>query len=41
MITPSLHGNPLARVADAAVRKLPGADGYAVNVLYTARRVYA
>jgi predicted TPR repeat methyltransferase len=41
MITPGLHGNPLVRAADAAVRKLPGADGYAVNVLYTARRVYA
>jgi SAM-dependent methyltransferase len=41
MITPSLHGNPLARAADAAVRKLPGTDGYAVNVLYTARRADA
>ncbi|MEU4245230.1 methyltransferase domain-containing protein [Actinoplanes sp. NPDC026619] len=41
MITPSLHGNPLARAADAAVRRLPGTDGYAVNVLYTARRLHA
>jgi SAM-dependent methyltransferase len=41
MITPSLHGNPLARAADAAVRRLPGTDGYAVNVLYTARRAHA
>ena len=41
MITPGLHGNPLVRAADAAVRRLPGADEYAVNVLYTARRVYA
>jgi len=41
MITPSWHGNPLVRAADAAVRKLPGSDGYAVNVLYTARRVHA
>ncbi|GAA0533693.1 hypothetical protein GCM10010172_13300 [Paractinoplanes ferrugineus] len=41
MITQSLHGNPLARVADAAMRKLPGTDGYAVNVLYTARRIHA
>ncbi|GIE95988.1 methyltransferase domain-containing protein [Paractinoplanes rishiriensis] len=41
MITPSLHGNPIARAADAAVRKLPGSDGYAVNVLYTARRAHA
>jgi predicted TPR repeat methyltransferase len=41
MITPSLHGNPLARVADAAVRRMPGTDGYAVNVLYTARRIHA
>jgi len=40
MLTPSLHGNPLARAADAAVRKLPGSDTYAVNVLYTARRVH-
>ena len=41
MITPGLHGNPIARAADAAVRKLPGTDGYAVNVLYTARRIHA
>ena len=41
MITPSLHGNPVARAADAAVRRLPGSDAYAVNVLYTARRVHA
>ena len=41
MITPSLHGSALVRAADAAVRKLPGSDGYAVNVLYTARRVHA
>jgi SAM-dependent methyltransferase len=41
MITPGLHGNPVARVADAALRRLPGADGYAVNVVYTARRVHA
>ncbi len=31
-------GELLARAADAAARKLPGADSYAVNVLYTARR---
>jgi hypothetical protein len=41
MITPSLHGNPIARAADAAMRKLPGSDAYAVNVLYSARRVHA
>jgi predicted TPR repeat methyltransferase len=41
MITPSLHDRALARAADAAVRKLPGSDAYAVNVLYTARRVHA
>jgi predicted TPR repeat methyltransferase len=41
MITPSLHDRSLARAADAAVRKLPGSDAYAVNVLYTARRVHA
>jgi predicted TPR repeat methyltransferase len=41
MITPSLHRNPVARAADAAMRKLPGTDGYAVNVLYTARRLHA
>jgi SAM-dependent methyltransferase len=39
MLTPSLHAYGLARVADAAARQLPGADAYAVNVLYTARRV--
>jgi hypothetical protein len=39
MLTPSLQSNPLARVADAAARRLPGSDAYAVNVLYTARRV--
>ncbi|HET6529746.1 MAG TPA: methyltransferase domain-containing protein [Actinoplanes sp.] len=39
MLTPSLHAHPLARAADAAARKLPGADAYAVNVLYTARRI--
>jgi SAM-dependent methyltransferase len=38
MLTQSLHGNPLARAADAAARSLPGSDGFAVNVLYTARR---
>jgi hypothetical protein len=38
MLTPSLHDSRLARAADAAARRLPGADGYAVNVLYTARR---
>jgi predicted TPR repeat methyltransferase len=41
MITPSLHGNPMIRAADAAMRKLPGTDGYAVNVLYAARRIHA
>jgi hypothetical protein len=41
MITPSWHGNPLVRAADAAVRRVPGSDGYAVNVLYTARRADA
>jgi len=41
MITPGLHGNPVARAADAALRRLPGSDTYAVNVLYTARRVHA
>jgi SAM-dependent methyltransferase len=39
MLTPSLHGSAIARVADAAVRKVPGADALAVNVLYIARRV--
>jgi SAM-dependent methyltransferase len=38
MLTQSLHGNPLARAADAATRTLPGTGGFAVNVLYTARR---
>lgn len=38
MITESLSKNPLARAADAAARALPGTDGFAVNVLYTARR---
>lgn len=41
MLTPSLHGSRMARIADAAARRLPGTDGYAVNVLYTARRVHA
>lgn len=41
MITPGLHGNPLARAADATLRRLPGSDAYAVNVLYAARRVAA
>lgn len=39
MLTPSLHAYRLARAADAVVRRLPGAGAYAVNVLYTARRV--
>ena len=38
MLTESLNKNPLARAADAAARALPGTDGFAVNVLYTARR---
>jgi predicted TPR repeat methyltransferase len=38
MLTPSLHSHPIARAADAAARRLPGSDAYAVNVLYTARR---
>ena len=38
MLTESLEKNPLARAADAAARALPGTDGFAVNVLYTARR---
>ncbi|OJF12191.1 methyltransferase domain-containing protein [Couchioplanes caeruleus] len=38
MLTESLNGNPLARAADAAARALPGTDGFAVNVLYVARR---
>jgi SAM-dependent methyltransferase len=41
MLTPGLHDNPVARAADAAMRRLPGSDAYAVNVLYTARRAYA
>ncbi|GAA1601788.1 methyltransferase domain-containing protein [Actinoplanes couchii] len=41
MLTPSLHGNRVARFADAAARRLPGSDAYAVNVLYTARRIHA
>ncbi len=39
MLTQSLQANPLARAADAAARRLPGSDAYAVNVLYSARRV--
>jgi len=39
MLTASLHAHPIARAADAAARRLPGSAGYAVNVLYTARRV--
>jgi hypothetical protein len=38
MLTESLEHKLLARAADAAARKLPGTDGFAVNVLYTARR---
>jgi len=38
MLTPAMHGVRLARVADAAARRLPGSDAYAVNVIYTARR---
>ncbi|MFI7598587.1 methyltransferase domain-containing protein [Actinoplanes sp. NPDC049681] len=38
MLTESLNKIPLARAADAAARALPGTDGFAVNVLYTARR---
>jgi hypothetical protein len=38
MLTESLDHKLLARAADAAARKLPGTDGFAVNVLYTARR---
>jgi len=38
MLTESLDHRMLARVADAAARRLPGVDGFAVNVLYTARR---
>jgi SAM-dependent methyltransferase len=39
MLTPSLHAHSLARAADAAARRFPGSDAYAVNVLYTARRM--
>jgi hypothetical protein len=38
MLTESLDDRPLARAADAAARRLPGADGFAVDLLYTARR---
>jgi Methyltransferase domain len=38
MLTPALHASGLARVADAAAHRLPGASRIAVNVLYTARR---
>ena len=38
MLTESLDNKVLARAADAAARKLPGTDSFAVNVLYTARR---
>jgi SAM-dependent methyltransferase len=38
MLTPALHESPLARAADTAARRLPGASRIAVNVLYTARR---
>jgi predicted TPR repeat methyltransferase len=38
MLTESLDHRPLARAADAAARRLPGTGGFAVNVLYTARR---
>jgi SAM-dependent methyltransferase len=38
MLTQSLHGSAVARAADAAARAFPGSGGYAVNVLYTARR---
>ncbi len=34
----ALSRDPLARAADTAARALPGTDGLAVNVLYTARR---
>ncbi|MFG1609835.1 methyltransferase domain-containing protein [Actinoplanes sp. NPDC049265] len=39
MLTPSLHEHSLARAADAAARRFPGSDRYAVNVLYAARRM--
>ena len=38
MLTPALHASGLARAADAAAHRLPGASRIAVNVLYTARR---
>jgi SAM-dependent methyltransferase len=38
MLTPSLHEHRIARAADAAARRLPGAGSFAVDVLYTARR---
>jgi SAM-dependent methyltransferase len=38
MLTESLDQRLIARAADAAARALPGTDGFAVNVLYTARR---
>ena len=38
MLTESLDHRMLARAVDAAARRLPGVDGFAVNVLYTARR---
>ncbi|GAA2490083.1 methyltransferase domain-containing protein [Winogradskya humida] len=38
MLTESLSRNPVARAIDTAARALPGTDGLAVNVLYTARR---
>ncbi|MBW6432550.1 class I SAM-dependent methyltransferase [Actinoplanes hulinensis] len=41
MLTPSLHDHRVARLADAAARRMPGSDAYAVNVLYTARRLHA
>ena len=41
MLTPSLHDHRVARLADKAARRVPGMDAYAVNVLYTARRVHA
>jgi SAM-dependent methyltransferase len=39
MLTPALHASAVARAADAAAHRLPGASRLAVNVLYTARRV--
>jgi hypothetical protein len=38
MLTPALHESALARAADTAARRLPGASRIAVNVVYTARR---